>query len=271
MAFEMTCPACEDTQQVADDMIGHEVRCRTCGTRLRVPDPNRATTDASEPEESTPRRRRPEADDSDDVPGRHPRRRGSPPRGRGMSVASILAIICGVLFLGCVGCCGGLYLLLPGEKWHHYESADGGFAVDLPAPAKKNLPIPGFKPEPGQKVEGAILWKRGEFYAVMYLDIPPEGQRGVTAEAMLDAAVKEMRSDPESRVVREERIKVSGSPAREIEYLYSDGGTYTGRLVVAERRFFIIIAGGRFVRPGNANVRRFLSSFEISKPARGGG
>ena len=56
--------------------------------------------------------------------------------------------------LGTCGCCGGIYLLLPGANWRPYESARGGFKVDLPADAKTDMPIPGMKPDPNMKVEG---------------------------------------------------------------------------------------------------------------------
>jgi DNA-directed RNA polymerase subunit RPC12/RpoP len=264
MPFEMICSRCKARLLVADDMTGREVRCALCGARLRVPEPRRGRRRDSGrgPEEPRPQavRRGREFDDSEETE-RRPRPRRRPPAGRSPLV--ILAIIFGVLFVGCVGCCGGAYFLLPGEEWRRHQSADGGFAVDLPAPVKKDLPIPGFKPEPGQKVEGAVLWKRAEFYVVMYADVPPPGQRAVSDDDALEFAVKEVRTDPECRLVRAGRVTVSGFPAREVEFV-ADGGTYLGRFVLADRRIYVVIAGGRFVRPDSANVRRFLDSFAVT-------
>ena len=138
----------------------------------------------------------------------------------------------------------------------------------------KDMKVPGMKPEPNIRTEGGVLYKRGECYAVSYGDMPPRNQRAVGDEALLDEAVRGMRTDGDvKRVVREEKITVSGFPAREVEFLATDGGTYTARVIVADTRLYIVIGGGRFVRPGNANVRRFLDSFKVTdlkmkKPGR---
>jgi hypothetical protein len=161
-------------------------------------------------------------------------------------------------------------LLLPGENWRRHESGAGGFAVDLPAAAKKDFPIPGLKPEPGQQAEGAVLWKRGEVYAVVYVDVPPPGLRARADEDLLDGAVNELRTDPECRLLRADPVTVSGFPGREVEFVADDGGTYVARFLIADRTFYVITAGGRFAHPGNANVRRFIDSFEVTDPpARG--
>ena len=86
-------------------------------------------------------------------------------------------MVFGLLIVGGCSCCGGIYLLLPDAKWRKHESAQGGFRVDLPAQPKRNMPIPGMKADPNTHVEGAMLLKRGELYAVMYWDIPPADQR----------------------------------------------------------------------------------------------
>jgi hypothetical protein len=248
--------------QADDEMAGRKMRCSRCKGVVRAPGGHDAPPEEpARPQEPTP-----------SEPPREPAPRRGPDSARqtGRSLGFVLAAIFGLLLLGSIACCGGGYLLLPGENWRRHQSGEGGFAVDLPAPVKKDMPIPGVKPEPGQKVEGTVLWKRGEVYAVVYIDISPAGQRAVDDEAALDAAVKEMRADPEARVVREDRVKVSGFPGREVESLYSDGGTYVTRFVVADRRFYVLITGGRFVRPGNANVRRFLDSFEVTDPPANG-
>ena len=153
---------------------------------------------------------------------------------------------------------------MPGAKWRNHHSVQGGFRVDLPAAVKPNLPIPGLKRDPKMKVEGTMLLKRGELYAVMYWDVPPAAERKQTDEKLLDESVRGIEREPAVRnVVRQQAVVVSGRPGREIEYIATDGGTYICRVVVGEKRLYAAVGGGRFVRSDNANIRRFLDSFEV--------
>jgi hypothetical protein len=279
MAIEFSCPACRGTLRVEDSSAGRLIRCGGCMTTLRVPEA--AAESAAPPEAQIPPRPEPEpypppddslfprrADDDDydrPRPRRRRRRRPPPPSGRG-AVFWILTIF-GLIAVGSCACCGGVFLLLPDAKWRTHESKEGGFKVELPAAPKKELPIPGMKADPNMKVEGTMLWRRGEFYAVMYWDIPPAAARVETDKKLLDAAVKAMETDPEvRRVVRDVPITVSDFAGREVEYVATDGGTYIGRFVIADSRLYGVVGGGRFVHPGNANVRRFLDSFAVTDP-----
>ena len=117
------------------------------------------------------------------------------------------------------------------------------------------------------KLEGTILWKRGEVYAVMYYDIAPADFRMQTDEMLLAEAERGVEHEAEvERIVRKEPITVSGFKGLEIEYVATDGGTYIGRFIVANNRLYTLVGGGRFVSPGNANIRRFLDSFTIIQP-----
>lgn len=118
----------------------------------------------------------------------------------------------------------------------------------------------------GQTAEGTYLRTRAESYAVLHWNITPTKQRAKTKpdEEWLDDQVK-IRTAGKT-VVRTEPIEVSGFPGREFEYRNEKGGTFTGRVVVADSRAYVLIAGGRFTRPGSGSVRRFLDSFEITDP-----
>ncbi len=169
-----------------------------------------------------------------------------------------------IVFMG-FGCCGGVYLLLPGEEWQTHNSAAGGFSVELPAKPQSNMQLPDQQPGENMKVEGTMLWKRVEEYVVIYADIPPARIRGASADTILDEAVRGMETQGEvRRVVRQENIKVSGFPGREIEFVGKDGGTYLSRVIVADSKLYVLVAGGRFTRPGNASIRRFMNSFKIT-------
>jgi len=172
-------------------------------------------------------------------------------------------MIFAILTIGSCACCGGIYLLLPGAEWRTHESVRGGFKIELPAEPREDLPIPGLKADPTLQVEGTVLWKRGEFYAVMYQDLPDLGVPP-PADMALNLAIQGIEADPEVRaIVRKVPVTISGFPAREVEYVGTDGGTYVARFVIAGNRFYRVVGGGRFVKPGNDNVRRFLDSFEV--------
>ena len=117
------------------------------------------------------------------------------------------------------------------------------------------------------KLEGTVLWKRGEFYAVMYYDVPPADFRMQTDEMLLAEAERGLEHEAEvESVVRKQPITVSGFKGVEMEYIATDGGTYICRFIVANNRIYSLVGGGRFVSSGNANVRRFLDSFTINQP-----
>ncbi|VTR90977.1 : Laminin_G_3 [Gemmata massiliana] len=208
---------------------------------------------------------RPRDRDRDDERPRH-RRRPSAPPGRG--VFFWLVVCGGLLVLFTFGCCGGLYLLLPGAKWQKHESVKGGFKVDLPAAPRDDLPkLAGKERTPGVQMEGTILIGRAEEFAVVYGDTLPAGQQFGTDQQQIDEAVKGMQSTGDVRaVLSQKNITVGGFPAREVEFSAKSGGWYVSRIVVADGRVYVVIAGGRFARPGNENARRFLDSFEITDP-----
>jgi hypothetical protein len=260
MAIEFTCPGCGSGLLVEDDSAGRMIRCGQCLTMLRVPE-TAATPDRQDGED-----RRFDAESEEEDRSSWPLRRRSPPSGRGPLYW--IALVGGILGLGCCCSCGLVALLVPGAKWRSHHSEKGGFEVELPAAPRDNLPIPGFRPDPEMKIEGAVLWVRGEAYVVAYNDLPARAARGRTDEQLLAESVKSLENDPECRrILRNEPVHVSGFPGREVEFRGRDGGTYTVMLVVAERRFYAVIAGGRFVRPGNSNIKRFLQSFKITDEA----
>lgn len=270
MAIEISCPSCGVTLRVEDDSAGQIIRCGGCMSTLRVPDLEEpqanirtggVASGGSDQEESYP-------DQDEAVERPHPWRASrQPPPSRGRGPLFWLLVFLGLSGLACCSLCGLAALLLPGPKWHTHTSGEGGFKVELPAPVREIKAIPGVKMDPKMKTEGAFLLSRGEEYAIVYGEIAPRKQRWNTDEEVIAAGVKELESDPDCRrMIRNEPIEVSGFKAHEFEFVGQDGGTRVGRLIVADSRFYVVVAGGRFVRPGNLNVRRFLDSFEVTDP-----
>ncbi|HEY1192482.1 MAG TPA: LamG-like jellyroll fold domain-containing protein, partial [Gemmata sp.] len=83
----------------------------------------------------------------------------------------------------------------------------------------------------------------------------------------IDAAVEGMKTSGEmGSVLSQKDIVVDGFPGRELELSARDGGYYGARIIVAETRLYILIAGGKWVERGEPNVRRFLDSFAVTDP-----
>lgn len=301
MSIEFACPTCSGTLRVGDESAGRVIRCGACMATLRVPGtaaeppaaPPPAPTDPAHEPPAAPRSpfetgadpdapaaaipvARPRAkmrdyDDRDreydpDRPRR--RRRGPPPRSPGRSALFWLGLVGGLFLLIIGGCCGGLYLAVPDAKWQKHESAKGGFKVDLPAPARKDMDkMAGGVPDPNAPMEGTILFRRLQEYVVVYRDLPPHERGGATDKALMDAAVDGMKSSGEvDAVLSQKDIVVNGFPGREVEFSGREGGHYTARVIIADGRLYMLVAGGKLADRNEPNVRRFLDSFEITDP-----
>lgn len=210
---------------------------------------------------------RPRGDRDDDDRPRRRRRPPAPPPGRG--ALFWVAVVGGLFVLLTVGCCGGLYLAIPGPKWQKHESARGGFKVDLPAAPQTDLGkrAGGDKAGAEMHTEGTMLFGRMEEFAIVYGDIPPHERRFGTDKQRMDDAVKAMKESGEvGALLRQKDITVGGFPAREVEFSTTGGGWYISRIIIADGRVYVLVAGGRFAKPGNENARRFMDSFEITDP-----
>jgi predicted Zn finger-like uncharacterized protein len=257
MAIEFTCPACGGTLRVRDAAVGRVVRCGGCLTMLRVPDAEPVPDSQQPAEPESPRRPNPrptapapafpESADAPAQPVRGPR--------------FWLLVTAGTLALGTCGCCGLAALILPGPEWRSHESERGKFRVDLPAKASDDM-VRRVQVARGKSVEGTHLWTRAEDYAIVYSERP----RGSDDEILTQQVTGLTTGRDVRNVGPITAIEVGGFPGREFQYEARNGGTYTGRVVVADTRVYVLLAGGRFTRPDSENVRRFLDSFEITDP-----
>jgi predicted Zn finger-like uncharacterized protein len=264
MAIEFTCPACAGTLRIRDEAVGRLVRCGGCMTTLRVPEPAPAAFPGPEPTPAPPRPYAPAPVAAPASPPSDPQA-DETPAARGRSFWVLVTL--GSLAFGAFACCGLAAVVLPGPEWREFDSAKGGYKVELPAAPKtpEELAKHLRGPRIPRNVEGTVLWTRAENYLIVFWDAAAEP--GKTDDEILDAAVSDATRGPNVRdVVRKEPVVVSGCPGREFEFRQPKGGTYTGRVVLAGDRVFLLLAGGRFTRPGNENVRHFLDSFEVTDP-----
>lgn len=296
MAIEFVCPSCGGTLQVGDESAGRIIRCGGCMTALRVPaadtanDPGPAAPNpyggqsyppppprrSSAPTEVEPLpddppavarpvapRRDRDRDESDGE--RRSRRRPPPPAGKG--VFFWLVIIGAVMLVGVVGCCGGLFLMLPDTKWQTHESKAGSFKVELPGKPQPDVAkATGLKLEKGMRAEGTVLLRRAEKFMVIYRDIDSTKDRTTTDEQELEAQVATLQKVMKSeRLLRNDGITVNGFSGREIEF-QAETGWHTARIIVADTRVYIVLVGGGMAQPGDAEVKQFLDSFKITDP-----
>jgi hypothetical protein len=165
------------------------------------------------------------------------------------------------------GACGGVFFLLQ-PKWQTHQSVQGGFEVELPAEPRNDMEeIVKADANKAQnvRIEGTILLLKLEEYSVVYAEIDDPIRR-LTDEKILDRAVKGLEDDdPGVELFRDVPMTVAGFPAREVSFSHADGGTYVGRIIVAETRLYILTAGGpNMDGDGNKRTKRFLDSFRIT-------
>ncbi len=299
MAIEFVCPTCNSLLQVGDEAAGRVIRCGGCQTMLRVPETGPAPAGASapppaptspfetgspspsprsrqsnspngnEPVPVEPRRRRREPGEPyDDRPRRRRSRREPPPESSGgRGVFFWLAVLGALMFFAVVGCCGGIYLLLPNAEWHEHKSKDGGFRVELPGPMRENVERPvGLHIDDEAKSEGAST-KRGTVFVVLYRDHKDDKKPRETDEQLIEKAIQNIQKAVGADTANSKEVKVGELVGREVEFPRGRNrgkGWFLARVVVADSRVYIVLAGGGFTKPGDADVRRFLDSFQVT-------
>jgi predicted Zn finger-like uncharacterized protein len=257
MAIEFECPACRTLVRVADSAAGAAVRCGSCEAVVTAP--------AKPP----PVRSAEPAHDEDPFDRPQPRRRRPPPRPQGRGGCFWAAVIGGGLFVLVALACGGMFLLTGTPNWRTFDSVRGGYQVELPADPLDDLAEQaGVPPQQGIELEGTILPGRLEQYVIVFGAVPPPGQRPGTDDEIMDTAIRDAVGKEISRVVGQKPVTVSGFPARELEVELRDGGKGVGRLVIAETKFYMVLAGGPFTDPSNERFKRFVDSFQVTDPAQ---
>ncbi|QJW95662.1 hypothetical protein [Frigoriglobus tundricola] len=179
-----------------------------------------------------------------------------------------LVVVGAVLLVGVVGCCGGLFLIMPDTKWQTHESKEGGFKVELPSKPHPDVArAADLQLEKGTKAEGTILLKRGGVrFVVIYRDIGSAKQRRKTDEQELNDRIDRLQRVLEAEQISSNPITVNGFPGREVTLQTRKYGWHAVRVIVADTRLYILFAGGGVALPGDPMVYRFLNSFEITEP-----
>ncbi|MCE9562661.1 MAG: hypothetical protein K8U57_11500 [Planctomycetes bacterium] len=287
MALEFNCSACEARIRVPDEMAGRLVQCGHCRAAVKAStvEPLEAIPVLPVPEPPpipaySPRRRSPDSDatpprddrDSfDELPKRTRRPRRPRPAPRREAAPRMSATTAMLMIFGIVGfsllVIGGFIawrLIPPSTKWQSFDSVRGGFKVEFPAPSKTNVGNRfGVSARSGSTTEGTS--HRGIEYTVAWSNIPGGRNAWVTEDQLFTTAMDEVRrAAPSSEFATREPFKVSGFPARDMVITSVGDGVYVARVVVADSRIFVLVAGGPSATAEHADVRRFLDSFTIT-------
>lgn len=270
MAIEFLCPECKSGLRVGDDSAGKVVRCGSCMATVRVPvaEPRPTPSASDDPfARSRPDRRAVEPvapPPAAERPRPRPPRRRPPPPKQGRGVLFWVLIVLGILtVLGIATCAGVVVMLQP--KWRTHTSPEGGFKAELPAPARPDMrDLAKLNNKPDVQIEGTVLLFAGEEYAIFYGDID-EATRTMSDEKILDKFVKDIKKDdPLLNVGKTTNLKVSGCEARELLLTHPEGSALC-RIVIADRRFFMVWGGSRNRSAEQSpNIRRFINSFEVT-------
>lgn len=237
MAITFECPKCGEQLRAANRDAGRKVRCEECGERLTVPEP------LDEPAAAPPRRRSARGE------------RVTNPLvwvGAALAVVAVVgAVVAAVVFAVRSG----------RTDWQPYAFDRGGFSAEFPAPPRDDMNDQLFVPAP-MNVEGTMVRRRA--FAVLWQDMPPNPM--TNDQALIDETVRGMRNGFAAGEVRPGQWKkVDGFTARDAEMVGPDG-TVTVRVVIAEGRLFVAMAGGPGVTANDPQVARFLDSFKITDP-----
>lgn len=267
MAIEFICPSCQGTLSMADDAAGKMVRCGNCLATLRVPDAPNA--EPARPDyEPPPRRPQPLYEDDDPTRDEYgePRKRNRKVKKKGgrSAIFWILVILFGLGLFTCLAC-GGIMVMLGKARWTPHESPDGEYRVDFPAPLNPNIAQDAkVQLGKGERVEGAVLVGRVEFYWVWWSTFENGFQAGLNDKDILDEAVKNLTREGNATVVREAPKTVDGFNAREVVLSLAEGQVHHCLIVVGKTKLYVVAAGGPFVNEGgNARIRKFLDSFHL--------
>jgi hypothetical protein len=173
----------------------------------------------------------------------------------------------GLLTLLTVAACAGLVAVLQ-PHWQTYESAAGGFKVDLPADPRDDLEdLDQIGNNPNARAEGTVLWVHEEVYLVIYTDVDPRALQADDDDNLKEALVGLQRDTPGLKVIRTDPVTVSGWPATEAVLRHPQHGIVFCRIVLADTRVYLVVAGGqKLTVAGNRRVRRFLDSFAVTDP-----
>jgi len=158
-------------------------------------------------------------------------------------------------------------VLFPGPRtidpaaWQRFQGPDGDFFVSLPGkPTHEVQAIPG-SPLPATVYKVRRSWEGLEF-AVSHFDLPPEeAERIPLLERYRSCRDGMLKHSSGNKLVEEGSAFIGHQPGWQVVLHSPSKGTAVVRMTLINRRFFLLIVGGRSVQPKAASVQDFFDSF----------
>ncbi len=275
MTLEVTCPACDKTLKLKDELAGKKIRCPACSTVIPIPAEDDIDGDLDE--EALPvRKRRAVKDEFDDVPDSPPRSRKSTKKkkpGRANSAGTNWWLIGGLTG-------GGLVLFVamlvasinhvrnpasnraePSANWPTFRHPTGFAQIDMPGTPKFNAQ---------QSVGGSQTYILAQRDFQVSLTAVPLDSTAVTVLASNPAAVDLMFNEiqakgplqaPGARLISTRRMSAGSIPGLEMK-LDIQGNINLMRFYVVPKA----LIGAEFITrnetTNTAARERFFNSFQ---------
>ena len=150
--------------------------------------------------------------------------------------------------------------------WRVFTSDEGRFRVDMPGKPVKTT-------ETRSTIVGSLTGYRFEFeqedsfFLVEFRDLPRVATLFMSSKSLVAQATDGLLDYAKGPVLRNEEITVDGEPARALRYTVTnrDNQTARARVILADRRLYLLIAGVPDKAGEETKATRFLDSFEFWK------
>jgi hypothetical protein len=157
-------------------------------------------------------------------------------------------------------------------SWAKYSSKDGRFEVLLPGDPKEDRQK---VKKPDGEIEVKLVFAQAaptEVFAVLYMDMPSRGKAKELVEAPLDPSMATVGvpGGANLRVVDEKTKVIDGHPTRTLLLEPGEatsgeaGNTVESRIVVVEKRVYMLYSVRPQGKERTKEVDRFFDSFKVS-------
>jgi hypothetical protein len=280
---EVPCPQCGEYLGVPVEFERGPIRCGACSRVIQAhehsPQQNRAPQSAADTrqDDDDDSSRNTRLDDDGQPKQRKPRTRreddDSPPR-KPRSNRLLLVLFGWVTVFGLVCCgCGGVAIWQVSKpEWTPYTTKE--FTVTFPkAPTYSDTVYTtgDGKTERLQQYLSQLPFQQ-QSYIVLHTPLP-KGTGKVWREAQMNALVDELKKSGQFGFQETSRTNkvISGQPGIEVEgtgqHPQAGQSTMIVRLVVIERRMFVLVALGKDRKKMAENMQRFFDSFIVTPAA----
>ncbi len=148
-------------------------------------------------------------------------------------------------------------ILIAESTWKEWASPKGSFAVLMPG-----SPVEETEKDKDGSVDYYLKYEsEKDIFYVMYTDIPSVAQASAEeVKQILDRLPGEFVKGAEAKLLSQKSLSLTGYPAREFEFTFSNGIPGKGRVYLVNQRLYVTIAA----TPQQENAQKFLTSFRLT-------